>query len=300
MYIISLEYLGKTIDSAPISDANPSVDLMQLCHTQCQEMSNIKLSLNEHDEIMIQTTGRTPLVIERYSRKRQCTDNHPLMLFNHDVLWVGEDHQHRFEIKQIRRSEKSPSLVSRIARNTVMASAAALVMATVPACNQPKTQEPVNAPVVDQNAAQEDNDSPSAHPVELGTTPNPDAIDIPEPVGIPAPPEPIPSPEPREVGKPAYPPPAPHPEVIGEPPVPANVQQPKAQDADADVPLPPPELADTPSSEKDKDAADKDKVKGNPRPIGTPKAMGKCDCSKPCPPPGEPVPTCFGTKCCKS
>ncbi len=299
MYIISFDYHGKSFDSTPLTNDKPNVALSHLCQIQCDEMENIVLSLNDHDELMIHTNGQTALTIERYGRKRRCAPNHPLMLFNHDILWIGENQNHRIDIKNIRHLNNAPSRVSRFSKNAMLASAAALVMSTAISCSPKHVDvEPLGGDVdiaetdqqdpnlADNNAVpdqpkEEDIDiiipvppePPIAHPQPMG-----DVVSIkdhPDVVGIPAPPEPIP-----------------HPEVMGEPPLPPEELEAPLPPPELKEPLPPPREVGKTLMHDNKDKADKDSVKDKPRP------MGKCDCSKPCPPPGEPVPTCFGSKCC--
>ena len=192
MLIISLEYQGKTFDSTPMDDGGSSVDLMHLTQTPCGEFADIEVFASVHGDAMVQTTGQTPLTIERYGRKRECTVNHPIKLFKNDILWVGANPVHRLDVKCIRNCEKAPSLISKFSKNAVLASAAALVMATVPACNQPKTQSPKDNTVVEQNTAngQDKDAKPEAAPVA--------PLPYPEEMGEP-PEEPMPYPD--EVGK---------------------------------------------------------------------------------------------------
>ena len=136
MYVVSIRYQNKTFNSQTINKDNPTIELIHLCQSQCPELEDIVLSLNEHDEIEIQTTGNIPLIIERYLRKRQCLANHPLVLFNHDTLWIGQNPVHRVDITNIRRVEKTSSRISRVSKNTMLASAAALAIMTIPACKQ--------------------------------------------------------------------------------------------------------------------------------------------------------------------
>lgn len=202
MYIISLTYQNQTIQSPPISKENNSMSLMQLCQAPCDELKNVSLTLNDHQEIMIQTTENTSLVIERYGRKRQCHANHPLMLFKNDILWVGEKAL-RFEIQSIRRQQESASPISKMARNTFVASAAALMMATVPACHS-TTQNTATETVSEDK--QENNTNAVQEPtkntdVDSHTI---DPQDIPQPVGIP--PTRESAPPPRVIGKTPMPP----------------------------------------------------------------------------------------------
>ena len=288
MLIISFEYQGKTIESSPIANDQTNVDLMHLCQTTSEELENIKLSLNEQYEIMIHTNGQTPLTIERYGRKRLCTPNHPLRLFKKDTLTIGESQMHRICVSDIRQVAAPVSRIQSVARKAMMTGAAALVMSTAFACNPKQVDveevtgdvapiEDINTPNsndVDINAVPAEADAPVDHPQPMGDVV--DVKDYPEAVGRTAAPED----------------PIPHPVVVGEPPLPPE---------ELEAPLPPPELKEPLPPHREvgktlmhdnKDKADKDSVKDRPRP------MGKCDCSKPCPPPGEPVPTCFGSKCC--
>ncbi|MBQ9395897.1 MAG: hypothetical protein IJU23_10350 [Proteobacteria bacterium] len=215
MLSISLEYQGRAIEASPFQNNRPTVDMMELTQTQNKELSDISLSLDKHGDVMIQTTG-TPLTIERYGRKRLCTHNHPLKLFNNDILWVGD--KHRLAVKNIDMT--SPSVVSKISQKAVLASAAALALATLPACSptQPANTE---TPAAEQKVP-EGQDSPNSennrptepipYPEEVGEPPeieSNDPHDYPRPVGLePAQPDhdypmpigiPAPRPEPPEV-----------------------------------------------------------------------------------------------------
>ncbi len=215
MLSILLEYQGRTIEASPFQNNRPTIDMMELTQTQSKELSDISLSLDNHGDVMIQTTG-TALTIERYGRKRLCSRNHPLKLFNNDILWVGD--KHRLAVKNIDMT--SPSIVSKISQKAVLASAAALALTTLPACSptQPANTE---TPAAEQKAP-EGQDSPSPennrptepipYPEEVGEPleiESNDPHDYPRPVGLePAQPDhdypmpigiPAPRPEPPEV-----------------------------------------------------------------------------------------------------
>ena len=251
MYIISMEYQGKNIESPQIDKEHSSIDLMHLCQTQCPDLENIVLSLNEYDEIMIHTNGQTPLYLERFDRKRQCTQNHPLVVLNHDILWIGQAPIHRVDIKKIHHVEKTSSRISRFSKNTMLASAAALAIMTTSACD---------------------------------TKPKPD----PEPMGDcdcsePCPPEGVepptcfgvvccePQPQETETNKDNAddqdPEPLPHPQVVGEPAIPEDELN------DDEVQHPAPLVVgrylpqDEPKAQADKD---KNKAVDHPRPKGMP------------------------------
>ena len=251
MYVISIEYQGKKFNSQSIDKDNPNIELMHLCQSQCPELENVRFFLNDHDEIMVQTSGNTPLVVERHDRKRKCYVNHPLMLFNHDVLWIGQNPIHCVDIKKIHHVEKSSSRISRVSKNTMLVSAAALAIMTTSACD---------------------------------TKPKPD----PEPMGDcdcsePCPPEGVepptcfgvvccePQPQETETNKDNAddqdPEPLPHPQVVGEPAIPEDELN------DDEVQHPAPLVVgrylpqDEPKAQADKD---KNKAVDHPRPKGMP------------------------------
>ena len=256
MHFISLTHQNQTFQSPPFSEQNSSMSLMQFCQMPCNELKNVTLVLNEHQEIMIQTTANTALVIERYGRKRQCNADHPLMLFKNDILWVGEK-KLRFEIQSICLRREPASRISKLARNTLVASAAALAMAAVPACHS-ATQTPPNDTVTE--VPQDNNTNKVQEPAgDTGVeSPAVDPKDFPLPMGIP----PI-----KES--------APPPRVIGKVPMPPeemeNHEDQNQEDSEDNVEQIKPQTPQNPPRIVGKPPANNDTSKDRPRPMGTPK-----------------------------
>ena len=170
MYRITVKYLDQSFKSQPLYPDCMPVCLKDICQLPYTVLSEVCISVNDYRELVISVTDRTSLVIERYSRKRHCSPYHPLVLFENDILWIGEEY--RIEIVEIQHRvlsvKKKP-----FTKNALLAGAAALIMASSAACN-PLTQS--ESP---ENSVNSDNAGDSAKPEETAKPENADISDDP-------------------------------------------------------------------------------------------------------------------------
>ena len=208
MYRISVKYQDKTFESNPLCANHPSMNLMELCHLPYTELSEVSLSINEYNEVAISITDKSSLVIERYHRKRHCIPNHPLVLFEDDILWIGDNQAYRFEIVRIQNLTFSAKK-KKLSKNAILAGAAALVIASSAACNPTTKTDPSNDSV-NSNTAVENvaNPGDSAVPGEVLDDVD-ESKDSPQVMGGPE----MGDPAPDDVDESKD-----HPQVMGEPP----------------------------------------------------------------------------------
>ena len=95
----------------------------------------------EEDEIFIERLGETPVEIERSGRKRRIQMEHPTRILTNDAIRVGLAEYRVRGIYRIHQPRRMASYFGQFANKILLTSAAAILLAVVPAC---KPTEPSN------------------------------------------------------------------------------------------------------------------------------------------------------------
>ena len=100
-----------------------------------KEEADAVLFLDERKELMIQRVSDLKVMICRGGRRRELQLNHPIYILPEDCIYIGNHDAHSFAVNKIFRTHKPESWLSRLSKKAMFASAAALVMSCMMACN---------------------------------------------------------------------------------------------------------------------------------------------------------------------
>ena len=123
------------------------------------------------DEIFIERVGETPVEIERSSRKRLIKTEHPTRILPNDKIRVGDAEYQVRSIRRINQQRRATSFFGQLANKVLLTSAAAIMLAVIPACSSTGQSKDVASPGVEQqNDVKQDDanstDSVDVNPVE--------------------------------------------------------------------------------------------------------------------------------------
>ena len=97
----------------------------------------------ENDEIFIERVGESPVEIERYSRKRLIKTDHPTRILTNDTIRVGAAEYHVRGIYRLNQPRRTTSFFNQFAKQVLLTSAAAIMLAVIPACKPAEPSNPV-------------------------------------------------------------------------------------------------------------------------------------------------------------
>ena len=89
----------------------------------------------DQNELMIERVGNTPIMLERGNRNRNLQISHPTRILPQDIIRVGESAFHVDRIHQDYQSTQKVSHFRQMTNKAMIAGAAAMMMAVIPACN---------------------------------------------------------------------------------------------------------------------------------------------------------------------
>ena len=156
--------MGKQLIISISFDSQPEIQCMPLvCHepglglglngvTWC-EQADALLYIDEHQEVVIKSTGGVCIEIERNGRKYVPEINHPTRVLVKDIIRIGATEPHTFEIRKIYVTKKPLKQLNRLSKIAMIACATSMVMTCSAACHRPAPQ---NATQTTQSEASSD------------------------------------------------------------------------------------------------------------------------------------------------
>ncbi len=104
-----------------------------------REQADAMISIDSHHELIIRNMGQERIEIERNGRKHILPNDHSIPLSVNDVIRIGSEDQHTFDIRHIYRTSRPLIQIHRLSKIAMIACSASIVMCSA-ACQRTSPQ----------------------------------------------------------------------------------------------------------------------------------------------------------------